>query len=245
MKTRRPSRSWLVIAMSAALFACSAKPKEQAQSAPETKAPTELAEPEPALAPVKAAPPEASRLPPAPEPPGEQLYAHWDAAGQASRAIFEGDLAKAAPHLAWLAHYEYPSKLPPTWQPYAARVQLAARVLLRATTVGEALRELPTLDAACGNCHVAIADTDFNATEGPSNHGDGAHALLSGLIGGDKLFEHAAGTVGRVAGKTEPSALDALKAASAHAKEATTWAERLAATQEIYGQCGSCHEGLR
>jgi hypothetical protein len=209
------------------------------RSEAETKAPPEP-EPAPPNAPV--VPP----LPPAPDPPGERIYAHRDAAAQAGRAILQGDLKTAAPHLAWLAHHAYPQKLPAGWQPHAARMQLAARVLARATTPGEALRALPALDAACGACHAALADTDFNATEGPLQHGDGTLALLDGLIGpAGALFASAAKAAPRVAGASDATALAALKTASARAGAAETWVERLAATEEIFGQCGSCHEGLR
>jgi cytochrome c556 len=185
-------------------------------------------------------------LPPVPDPPGERTYAHWDAATQAGRAIIQGDLRTAAPHLAWLAHHEYPQKLPPHWRAHAPRMQLAARVLARATTPAEALRALPALDAACGACHADLSDVDFNATKRPLQHGDGTLALLDGLSGpADAVFARAASVTPRVAGKSDAAALAALKAASARAEVAKTWVERLAATEEIFGQCGACHEGLR
>jgi hypothetical protein len=242
MSMRKRETPWLLMALCCALCACA----DERRSATETKAPKLPDEPAPApeAAPQPATPP----LPPAPNPPGERAYAHFDAAGQASRAIFEADLAKAAPHLAWLAHHEYPQKLAPAWQPYAARLQLAARVLARATTVGEALRALPALDAACGACHAALAKNDFNATEGPVGHGDGAYRLLDGLAGpADKHFARAAAEVPRIKDKdkADDAALKALQDGSARAAKATTWVERLAATQDLFGQCGSCHVGLR
>jgi cytochrome c556 len=125
-------------------------------------------------------------------------------------------------------------------------MQLAARVLARASTPGEALRALPALDAACGACHADLSDIDFNATKGPLQHGDGTLALLDGLSGpADAVFARAASVTPRVAGKSDAAALAALKAASARAEVAKTWVERLAATEEIFGQCGACHEGLR
>jgi cytochrome c556 len=248
MSIREPARGWLLIAMGCALGACG--DEEPRKAAPATASPittetSDLTQLPPAPAP---APPEVAPLPPAPQPPGELAYAHFDAAGRASRAIFEGDLKKASPHLAWLAHHEYPATLPPAWQPYAARTQLAARVLARATTVREALRALPTLDAACGACHASLAKTDFNATEGPIGHGEGTYALLDGLAGpADKVFARAARAAPRIQDedKADVAALKALQEASVRAEKATTWVERLAATEELFGQCGSCHLGLR
>ena len=216
-------------------------PSLQKRSTTETNAPEP--EPQPPPEPTPPAPPP---LPPAPNPPGERDYAHRDAAAQAGRAILQGDLKTAAPHLAWLAHHEYPQKLPASWQPYATRMQLAARVLVRASTPAEALRALPALDAACGACHAELSDVDFNGTEGPLQHGDGTLALLDGLMGpADAVFARAASVTPRVAGRSDAAALAALKAASARAQAAKTWVDRLAATEEIFGQCGSCHAGLR
>jgi cytochrome c556 len=251
MSTREHERCWLMIALCCALLGCGEdKPSnpepETPRSTAETSDPSGLsAESPPATEP---APPEVAPLAPVPDPPGERAYAHFDAAGQASRAILEGDLKKAAPHLAWLAHHQYSERLPPAWQPYAARFQLAARVLARATTVGEAVRSLPALDAACGACHAALAKTDFNATEAPVGHGDGAYALLDGLGGpADKLFARAAWAAPRLkdADKADRAALQALQEGSAQAAKATTWVERLAATETLFAQCGSCHVGLR
>jgi len=194
-----------------------------------------------------AAQPATPPLPPAPDPPGEQAYAHFDAAAQASRAILSGDLQAAIPHLAWLGHYQYPDKLPVAWRPHATRMQLAARVLVRAATVGEALRGLPSLDAACGSCHAAIADVDFNATEGAVMHSDGALALLDGLSGeADAVYLSALRATPRIADKkVDKKAHAALKDACARAKRVATWVDRLTATEEIFGMCGSCHEKYR
>lgn len=252
MSTREHERRWLMVALWCALHGCGEdkprkpEPETPPRSTAETSDPAGLAaEPPPEPAP---APPETPALPPAPEPPGERAYAHFDAAGQASRAILGGDLKTAAPHLAWLGHHQFPQKLPPAWQPYAARMQLAARVLARATTVGEAVRALPALDAACGACHAALAKTDFNASEGALGHGDGTYALLDGLSGpADKVFARAARAAPRLKdkAKADRAALKAFEEASARAEKATTWVERLAATEALYAQCGSCHVGLR
>lgn len=248
MSTRKHERCWLAIALWCTLHGCGEdKPHEpKLETPPRNAAETGLAD-EPPPAPEPSAP-VVPALPPAPDPPGERAYAHFDAAGEASRAILEGELKKAAPHLAWLAHHQYPEKLPPAWQPYAARTQLAARVLARATTVGEAVRALPALDAACGACHAELAKKDFNATEGPVGHGDGAYRLLDGLAGpADKLFARAAAQAPRIKDedKADDAALKALQDSSARAAKATTWVERLAATEQLFGQCGSCHVGLR
>jgi len=242
-------RAIVLVLLCSVLGGCEGEPTPRPappHSTTETK--LELAPPEPAPTPEPAAPPVPTvpSLPPAPDPPGEAAYAHFHASGQASRAIYQGDLAAAAPHLAWLAHHEYPQKLPAAWRPHAARIQLAARVLARAVTAGEAMAAMPAFSAACGSCHTAIAHRDFNATEGPLDHGDGTMALLQGLSGpADAVFASATAMTPRIRGKTEPALLLALQKACATAAQATTWVERTRATEAIFSQCGSCHEKLR
>lgn len=242
---------WVVIALCSVQGACGAR-GEKREAKPVAVAPasstTTETEAEPVPVPEAApAAPAVLALPPAPESPGEAAYAHFDAAGRASRAILAADLPGAAPHLAWLAHHQYPDKLPPPWRPHATRLQLAARVLARASTVGEALQALPTLHAACGSCHAAIADIDFNATEPPIAHADGTQALLQGLSGeADAVYLHALWAAPRVADKkADAAALKALKTTCERGRRATTWVERQTITQELFTTCGSCHDQYR
>jgi hypothetical protein len=173
------------------------------------------------------------------------VYAHFGAAVQATRAVLAADLAGAAPHLAWLAHYEYPQRVPAAWRPHATSLQLAARVLGRAASAGEAARGLPALHAACGACHDALTERDFDAAEAPKAHADAALALLDGLSGrAESLFTSAAGLTPQIAGTPDAAALGMLRKATDQAESAKTWVERTAATQAIYALCGTCHAAL-
>jgi hypothetical protein len=231
--------SWTLVASG-----CGSCSKEEPPAAePETKAPA--AQP---AAPAQLAPavPPAVPLAPAPSPPGEAAYAHFDAAGQATRAVLAADLASAGPHLAWLAHHEYPQRLPAAWRAHATSLQLAARVLARASTAGEAARGLPALHAACGACHQALGARDFDIADAPKAHADAALALLEGLSGrAESLFTSAAGLTPHIAGQPDSAPLGALRKVSARAEAATSWVERTSATQEIYGLCGTCHAALK
>jgi hypothetical protein len=248
MRSRRLELCFVTCAAGWALVvsgcdSCSSPEDEQQGAEQETKVPAT----QPA-APVQLAPvaPAVVPLAPAPNPPGEAAYAHFDAAAQATHAVLAADLAGAGPHLAWLAHHEYPQRLPAAWRPHAASSQLAARVLARATTAGEAARGLPALHAACGACHQALSARDFDATEAPKAHADAALALLEGLSGrAESLFTSAAGLTPQIAGQPDAASLGALRKAAARAEAATTWVERTAATQEIYALCGTCHAALK
>ena len=119
-------------------------------------------------------------------------------------------------------------------------------MLARAESAGEAARGLPALSAACGACHEALTDRDFDAAESPSSHGGAALALLEALSGrAEGMFTTAAGLTPRFAGQPEAGALDALRKAAARAEAAQTWVERTAAAQQLFGLCGTCHEALR
>jgi hypothetical protein len=210
---------------------------------PETKASAHQPVVADQLAPVA---PTVAPLAPAPSPPGQAVYAHFDAAKQATRAVLAADLAGAQPHLAWLAHHEYPQRLPAAWRAHATSLQLAARVLARATTAGEAARGLPALHAACGACHQALGAGDFDVAEAPRAHADAALALLEGLSGrAESLFTSAAGLTPEIAGQPDAATLGALRQAAARAEVATTWVGRSAATQEVYALCGTCHAALK
>ena len=239
-------RAVVLVVLFSLLGGCEGEPAPKAAtpriSRTETKpdAPAPL-EPPAAPAPAPTVPP----LPPAPEPPGEAPTPTRRLAGQ-PRALFKATASGCA-HLAWLAHHEYPQR---SSRPRGARrqlvIKLAALVLARASTAGEAMRVLPTFSAACGSCHTAIAHRDFNATEGPVDHGDATMALLQGLTGpADAVFARATAITPRIIGKTDPDALLALQKACASAAEAATWVERTRATEAIFSQCGSCHEKLR
>jgi len=219
--------------------ACQSKRSPSRPVADETK-------PAPAADPVPAKAPAVAPLPPAPNPPGEAAYAHRGAGQDAARAVLAADLPSAQPHLAWLAHHEYPQRLPVPWRPHATRLQLAARVLARSATAGEAARGLPALSAACGACHEAITDRDFDTAEHPRKHGDAALAILEALSGrSEELFATAAGLTPQLTGKPEAAALDGLRKAAARAEVAPTWIDRTKAAEELFSLCGTCHEALR
>lgn len=212
----------------------------------------------------------ASGAQPIPEPeetdspePKAHMQEHLSAALAARDAVIAGDLGGSRAAVEWLVAHRYPETLPPTWKPYAVRMQTAAKGVAAATDLTAAANAVGVLAAACGSCHTHVGgpqrkptgfetSSDVDVLDRMHRHAWAVDRLWEGLITPwDDAWRVGAEVLSEARFRVQPGDEHAVRLHEGLARvqrlgHAARRERSLQRRSEMYGQllttCAGCHD---